>query len=281
VSSIPYTAPNETVRTLIFENDFPVLTPKPFLGKSGRISLLSVSSWGTLDEYGTQKRPGTRMAYQTADAKRQFDRWSYWYDWDPLQLVFFRPAHQMLLNALDAADERILDIGCGTGAFAARLLERWPAAHVWGVDLSHGMLRTCVERRTELRDHLHLVQANSERLPFKDNAFDAVTCTHSFHHYPRQALAVAEMQRVLRPSGKLLIIDGDPGGWWGGFVFDILVVSFEGPVHHLTARDWVDLFCRSGFDNVVQHRRGGPLPFLLTCGQAVKTTRTIPSRRAA
>ena len=96
-----------------------------------------------------------------------------------------------------------------------------------------------------------------------------------------RVLAVNAAEMPLRAKVTSGPVPAGPGGWWGGFVFDILVVSFEGPVHHLTARDWVDLFCRSGFDNVVQHRRGGPLPFLLTCGQAVKTTRTIPSRRAA
>src|SRR5947207_1179163 len=147
------------------------------------------------------------MAYQTADAKKQFDRWSVSYDLDPLQLLFFRPAHQMLLEALEASDRLILDIGCGTCAFAARVLEHLPRTRVCGIDLSAGMLRHCHRRCQAVPDRLHLVQADSERLPFKDDTFDVITCTHSFHHYPHQNRAIAEMHRVLRPDGKLLIID--------------------------------------------------------------------------
>jgi len=219
------------------------------------------------------------MAYQTADARKQFDRWSFSYDFDPLQLFFFRPAHQMLLQALDNADQRILDIGCGTCAFAARVLESFPDTHVWGVDLSDGMLRRCQKRRLAAQGRLQLVQADSARLPFKDNSFDAITCTHSFHHYPCQELAVAEMHRVLRTGGKLLIIDGDRDRTWGHLLFDVLVVFFEGPVRHLTSRGFRDLYQNAGFEKVFQRRRHGPLPFLLTCGRATKST--PPARRAA
>jgi ubiquinone/menaquinone biosynthesis C-methylase UbiE len=219
------------------------------------------------------------MAYQTADAKKQFDRWSFFYDFDPLQLFFFRPAHQMLLDALGSADQRVLDIGCGTCAFATRVLERFPKAQVCGVDLSEGMLRRCEKRRLAAGGRLQLVQADSARLPFKDDSFDAITCTHSFHHYPRQELAVAEMHRVLRPEGKLLIIDGDRDRRWGHLLFDVLVVFLEGPVRHLTSSDFLDLYHEAGFENVFQRRRGGPLPFLLTCGRAVKPAQ--PARQAA
>ena len=221
------------------------------------------------------------MAYETVDARKQFDRWSYCYDCDPLQLLFFRPAHRMLLEALDRADQHILDIGCGTCAFAARVLERSPDVHVWGVDVSDGMLRRCHKRRLAAQGRLHLVQAEGGRLPFKDDAFDAVTCAHSFHHYPRQERAVAEMHRVLRPHGKLLIIDGDPDHLWGRLLFDVLVVFLEGPVRHLTSRAFCELYHQAGFENIVQRRRGGPLPFLLTCGRAVKPGYPTPARRAA
>ena len=62
------------------------------------------------------------MAYDKADARREFERWSRGYDRDLLQHLLFKPAHNMLLDALSAADGRVLDIGCGTGQFAARVL---------------------------------------------------------------------------------------------------------------------------------------------------------------
>src|SRR5437868_11917122 len=149
------------------------------------------------------------MSYQSIHAQAQFDSWSRRYDWDPLQLLFFRPAHRMLLEALGPEDRRVLDIGCGTGQFAAQVLECYPRTHVWGLDLSAGMLSRGQARREASEGHLHLVQGDSQRLPFADDTFDVITCAHSFHHYPVQAQVVAEMFRVLRPHGRLLIIDGD------------------------------------------------------------------------
>src|SRR5262249_35259093 len=154
-------------------------------------------------------RKECRMHARTAEAKKEFDLWSRRYDRDPLQLFFFNPAHRMLLANLTAADQRILDIGCGTGRFAAKVLDRYPDTQVWGIDLSDGMLRQCSTRCEATGGRLHLVQGDSERLPFCNDTFDVVTCTHSFHHYPHQERVVAEMYRVLRPGGRLLILDGD------------------------------------------------------------------------
>lgn len=214
-----------------------------------------------------REAPATSL---TAEAQREFDRWSRSYDRTLLQRLFFQPSHEMLLEMLGPADERILDIGCGTCRFATRVLERSPRTQVWGLDLSEGMLSQSQARCPEVGSRLHLVRGNSERLPFADATFDVVTCTHSFHHYPRQEGVVAEMHRVLRPGGRLLLIDGDRDGLWGRLVFDVLVVLMEGPVRHLSGSALCDLFRRAGFDGVSQRRRGGPLPFLLTMGRAVK-----------
>jgi ubiquinone/menaquinone biosynthesis C-methylase UbiE len=221
------------------------------------------------------------MVYQTADARKQFDSWSHRYDRDLLQLLFFGPSHKMLLDELRPTDQQLLDVGCGTGLFAARVLESIPGASVYGMDLSEGMLRQCQERCRAANGRLHLVQGDSERLPFADNSFDVVTCAHSFHHYPRQASVLAQMHRVLRPGGQLLIIDGDRDGLWGRFLFDVLVVLMEGPVRHLTSLAFRDLYKQVGFGNVSQRRRGGPLPFLLTAGQAIKSGKSDTKRRAA
>jgi ubiquinone/menaquinone biosynthesis C-methylase UbiE len=219
--------------------------------------------------------------YCTADAQREFDSWSRRYDYDPLQWLFFGPSHRMLLEALSPADERILDIGCGTGRFASRVLERFPDTQVWGLDLSAGMLCQAQARCPDVGDRLHLVRGDSERLPFASDMFDVITCTHSFHHYPHQERVVAEMFRVLRPGGRLLLIDGDRDGWWGRFVFDGIVVLMEGPVRHLPGEAFRELFRATGFTDVSQRRRGGPLPFLLTMGRAVKPAKIGTARQVA
>jgi ubiquinone/menaquinone biosynthesis C-methylase UbiE len=221
-----------------------------------------------------------RMEYCTADARKEFESWSRRYDWDPLQPLFFRPSHRMILDQLGPTDLRILDIGCGTGQFAAALLRQLPAAKVWGLDLSGGMLGRAETRSAEFDGRLHVVQADSQRLPFADNSFDAVTCSHSFHHYPKQDAVLSEMHRVLRPDGRLFLIDGDRDRLWGWLVFDVLVVMVEGPVRHRTSRDLRKLYHDAGFADVTQRRRRGPLPFLMTIGRAAKSMPAI-LRRAA
>lgn len=208
--------------------------------------------------------------YQTANARKEFDSWSRRYDWDPLQWLFFRPSHRMMLHHVKPTDRRLLDIGCGTGNFALRALEAFPKLKVVGLDLSGGMLQQAAPRCRLTRDRFRVIQADSERLPLADNLFDVVTCCHSFHHYPRQAGVVAEMYRVLRPGGRLIIVDGDRDRLWGHFVFDGLVVWAEGAVKHLSGPAFREMYQEQGFGSIQQERRGGPLPVLLTVGQAVK-----------
>jgi ubiquinone/menaquinone biosynthesis C-methylase UbiE len=210
------------------------------------------------------------MSYQTKDALAEFERWSRRYDRSWLQKWFFKPAHRMMLEVLGPGPVDLLDIGCGTGRFASRLLKRQPGARVWGLDLSPGMLGRCRLRGQALGGRLQVVQGDSARLPFASNTFDAVTCAHSFHHYPQQEGVVREMHRVLRPGGRLLIVDGDRDRLWGRFVFDVVVVLLEGAVRHLSGASFRALYREAGFADVWQRRRGGLLPFLLTAGRAVK-----------
>ncbi len=159
---------------------------------------------------------------------------------------------------------RILDIGCGTGVFAARLREAFPAARVWGVDLVAGML---TKGATRWRAHAGVVQplqGDSERLPFAAGSFDIVTCANSFHHYPHQDRAVAEMHRVLRPGGHLLLIDGYRDAPWGWFIYDVCVAGVEGDVHHASSARMRTLCAQAGFLAVAQKVHRGPAPFLLT-----------------
>lgn len=210
------------------------------------------------------------MEYRTADSRKQFDRWSRRYDRDLLQRAFFEPSHRMVMEELCPKDRCILDVGCGTGRLAGRLLERFPDSQVWGLELSDGMIRAARRSEAAGSGRLHLVQGDSERLPFASDTFDAITCTHCFHHFPRQDRVVAEMFRVVRPGGRVLIIDGDRDRLWGRLLYDIFVVMVEGPVRHLTGQAFRSLYEAAGFAEVSQRRRRGPLPFLMTVGHAAK-----------
>ena len=210
------------------------------------------------------------MGYHTQDARNEFNGWSRRYDRDPLQNLLFKPSHRLMVQKFEAGEERILDIGCGTSRFAARVLKHFPHREVVGLDLCSQMLRGSQCRFSLHRDRLHLVQGDSEHLPFADDAFDLVTCSHSFHHYPNQWKVVAEMHRVLRTDGRLMIIDGDRDRWWGRLIFDVIVVLMEGRVKHLTGQAMAGLYQAAGFTDIEQFRRGGPLPFLLTIGRALK-----------
>jgi ubiquinone/menaquinone biosynthesis C-methylase UbiE len=233
------------------------------------------------------------MPYDKVQASQQFDRWSKHYDRSILQRLLFGPSHRALLDrmrsSLDDRPSTVLDVGCGTGVFAGLVRSTFPLATIWGVDLVAAMLSRARERRSSASGHVALIQGDSERLPFPAGAFDVVTCSNSFHHYPNQARAVAEMHRVLKPGGRLLLIDGCRDSWWGWFIYDVCVAGIEGGVLHASARRVRDLFKQAGFVETAQKVHRGAAPFLLSEGvsrRLVSAPRDVdpsmtPARREA
>jgi SAM-dependent methyltransferase len=228
------------------------------------------------------------MSYTKEESLTQFDGWSRSYDDSILQRLLFAPSHNYLLGEIDDTSEspvRVLDIGCGTGVFARRVTDAFKKAEVWGVDFSREMINQGVQRKRASSSCVRYVQADSEALPLADDSFDVVTCSNSFHHYPNQTSAVGEMHRVLRPGGRLMIIDGYRDRLWGRFIYDVCVVAAEGTVHHASARRFRELFQEAGFTLVRQQARLGLAPFLMTVGTAAKPTRaagqTLPPAIAA
>jgi SAM-dependent methyltransferase len=106
------------------------------------------------------------------------------------------------------ADGRLLDVGCGKGRYARVLMEQNPAARVniTGLDISEQMLR-CVP------EGIGKISAIMTDLPFADKSFDGIYATESLEHAVDIERAIGEMCRVLRPGGRLAIIDKNAEQW--------------------------------------------------------------------
>lgn len=208
------------------------------------------------------------MGYDKRQATAEFTHWSKSYDRSVLQWLLFGPSHRAIIARIDQQFRgqavRILDVGCGTGVFAERIRAAMPRATVCGMDLVSGMLTKGTARWRAHAPHVSPVQADSERVPFANGAFDVVTCANSFHHYPNQQAAVCEMRRVLRPGGRLILVDGFRDRPWGWFIFDVCVAGVEGNVHHCSRERMRTLFSNAGFGDIEQRVHRGAAPFLLT-----------------
>jgi demethylmenaquinone methyltransferase/2-methoxy-6-polyprenyl-1,4-benzoquinol methylase len=106
--------------------------------------------------------------------------------------------------------DRVLDLAGGTGDIAALLLAQVGAdgSVVLG-DINAAMLRTGRDRLLDrgLVRNLHYLQLNAEALPFADASFDAVTIAFGLRNVTDKARALGEMWRVLRPGGRVLILE--------------------------------------------------------------------------
>ncbi len=100
--------------------------------------------------------------------------------------------------------DRVLDVGCGTGALLYRLASSSPKARLVGLDLVPEMLAIA---RRRLPSGLELREGSAEQLPFEDEQFDLVVSCNMFHYIRHPKRAIQEMLRVLRPGGQLLITD--------------------------------------------------------------------------
>ena len=104
------------------------------------------------------------------------------------------------------AGKRVLDVGCGKGRFARVFQEQEPAAEFWGLDISEEMLRF-------VPAGIHTRAGSMTELPFEDGFFDGAYATESLEHAVEIAQAVSEICRVVKPGGRIVIIDKNAEKW--------------------------------------------------------------------
>jgi ubiquinone/menaquinone biosynthesis C-methylase UbiE len=106
----------------------------------------------------------------------------------------------------ELAGRRILDAGCGKGRFARVFLERQPAARLHGIDISEAMLRHAAPG-------MERCAAALTALPYAEASFDGAYATESLEHAVDIEAAVAELCRVVKPGGRIAIIDKNAEHW--------------------------------------------------------------------
>ncbi len=107
------------------------------------------------------------------------------------------------------AEKTLLDVGCGDGSLASELARR--GATVTGLDADPAMLDAARRRTRTEATHVQFVEGEAEHLPFDDSTFDCVAAVAMLCFVQDAGCVVAEMARVLKPGGRLVI--GELGYW--------------------------------------------------------------------
>ena len=143
------------------------------------------------------------VSEQTERLKRHWEKEAPTYDrrMDFFERVLFGDGREWVCSR---AHGEVLEVAVGTG----RNFPFYPeGVQLTGIDLSLVMLEIARKKADELGLDADLREGDAQELPFPDASFDAVVCTLSLCNIPDDRMAVAEMKRVLRPSGRLLLLD--------------------------------------------------------------------------
>jgi ubiquinone/menaquinone biosynthesis C-methylase UbiE len=175
----------------------------------------------------------------------------------------------LLRHPAGGARGKLLDIGCGTGAFLREVKRNYPRLSVTGLDLSAPYL-TFANRRLTDWSRVELVEGAAEAMPFGEAEFDIVTMIYLLHELPprtRRAV-VDEIRRVLKPGGTLILVDslqtGDEPDYDG--LLDFFPLAFHEPYYASYLVEEFDRLVGPGFtpeartlayfSKVVTYRRG-------------------------
>jgi ubiquinone/menaquinone biosynthesis C-methylase UbiE len=125
-----------------------------------------------------------------------------------------------LLDVLNPAPgERLLEAGCGSGLLCRQIARRVaPGGHITGIDVSYGMVAAAHQQAAQegLAGQVTFEVGQAEALAYPDGAFDAILAARLLLHVAEPERVVAELRRVVRPGGRVALMDWD---------FDTVVVD--------------------------------------------------------
>jgi len=205
------------------------------------------------------------MSDSGVSSKEQFDRQAKHYDaewnsWSKDTLDW------LLQEAQPRSTDNVLDIATGAGFTALAFAPL--VAHVVGSDVSTGMLEQAeTNAKAAAITNVEFVEAAAEELPFEDASFDIVVCRVAAHHFVDIRDFAEETARVLKPGGRLLIVDTSvPDNDFLAAIWQNEVERLRDPSHgkNYTANEWRKILTRASFDIISITDSGGGIRIPLT-----------------
>ncbi len=158
--------------------------------------------------------------------------------------------------------ERVLDLGTAAGHAALALAPG--AALVVGLDPAPAMLREARRLATARGvGNLALTVAFADPLPYRDGAFDVVTCRLAAHHFPDLPGALYEVERVLRPGGRLIVVDtiAPEDDALDEFINEVEAIRDPSHAHDYRLSEWAEAVSGFGLRFALRRRWELPLDF--------------------
>jgi demethylmenaquinone methyltransferase/2-methoxy-6-polyprenyl-1,4-benzoquinol methylase len=178
---------------------------------------------------------------------------------------------------------RVLDSATGSGDLAIEIARRFPDAHVIGLDFVYRMLELAKKKtlKENIKNQIHYISGDANYLPFEDHTFDAVTIAFGLRNIQDRLAAVKEMKRVVRPDGKVLVLEMTfPKNigmrWFFNFYLNFVIpilgrfITKGGAYRYLSdsIQDFLSpeemnaLFSEAGLTNIQAHRLTGGICYI-------------------
>jgi len=190
-----------------------------------------------------------------SQVKEQYDRLAEiydrrWHSYITTTLIFLKEYLQL------SGGEALLDIACGTGELERILVNDYPNLNITGVDISDKMLEVARSKFPD-RDRLKFLKASADLLPFPDSSFDFVITASAFHYFDSPIEALREMRRVLKPNGKLIIMDWCRD-FWCCQLFDLFLKLVDPSHRNCYTQKELNNFMSKGDFQVSDEKRTRP-----------------------
>ena len=182
--------------------------------------------------------------------REEFNRWAEAGRGDEMEQHHLPIVEPMLALIEFKPQDRVLDVGCGTGWLVCKMASLVPAGLAAGVDVSDAMLRRAEALSVQLLNVV-FARGGADAIPWDSGFFTKVLSVESAYYWPEPARGLSEIFRVLSPGGSAWILinyyrDNPHCHQWGELL--------KTPTQLLFAAEWTELFRQAGFHNVANQR---------------------------